>query len=182
MSAPFSNDYNLRTVASTQAKSCMICYKPSVNVLITNNNVDFFYICYSHLNDETFASKCENEEYHKLVKRRKALEILIEELDKKLVENTPSMLSKIPGFTDKEKTQKQTEKYKEISTDKDKYSNEVKEVKQQIDDFKFKKFQLHNNVFKIRLRNYINKMVSQKKMKDMSEPGYFPSVSGLKEL
>ena len=35
---PFPNVYYHRKVADANAKSCWICYRPSVNVLITKDN------------------------------------------------------------------------------------------------------------------------------------------------
>lgn len=38
MSLPFPNIYNLRTVAEASSKACYVCHRPSVKVLITQDN------------------------------------------------------------------------------------------------------------------------------------------------
>ncbi|CAH6719559.1 hypothetical protein CLIB1444_02S11342 [[Candida] jaroonii] len=182
MSNPFTNEYNLRTVATNQSKSCMICYKPSVNVLITENNADFFYICLSHLKDDSFASNITTEEYDQLVKKKEALELLLKELEEKKANSKPSMFNKIPGMSDKEQSTKQQEKYDNIKTEIETNDKELQSLKTEIDNYKFKKYNLNNDVFRIRLRNYINKKVNEKRMKELNEPGFFPSTGGLKDL
>ncbi|RKF64690.1 UPF0589 protein C32H8.01c [Golovinomyces cichoracearum] len=54
MASPFPNLYTHRQVASTAAKPCEICSKPSTSVLLASGNKDFFYVCSVHLKDKGF--------------------------------------------------------------------------------------------------------------------------------
>jgi len=50
----FTNLYYKRTAGT--ARACFICYRPTPTVLATAQNVDFIYVCESHLNDPGFAT------------------------------------------------------------------------------------------------------------------------------
>lgn len=181
MSVPFENEYNLRLVAGSQAKSCMICYKPSDHVLITNNNLDFFYVCYHHLLDEHFASHIPNDSYNNLIKEQKALQLLIDELNDQAEKIKPSILSNIPGFKLKPKLKEDTPDSSKPNYDqliKDKQENEKKltELNDKISQFKFKQYKLNGDFYKIRIKLYINKKMNEKRMKEMNNPGFFPSA------
>ncbi|KAK5289513.1 hypothetical protein LTR98_000222 [Exophiala xenobiotica] len=80
MSLPFPNIYHLRTVAEASSKACYICYKPSVKVLITPDNKDFFYICPSHLSDRGFASAIIDAEAEAAKMKKEAMEQEIEKI------------------------------------------------------------------------------------------------------
>ena len=52
----FANLYTHRLVADTNAKPCLICFRPATSVLITQDQADFFYVCIGHLKDRSFAT------------------------------------------------------------------------------------------------------------------------------
>lgn len=43
-------------MAEKDRSSCIICYKPTTAVLITEQRADFFYTCESHLGDRSFVT------------------------------------------------------------------------------------------------------------------------------
>lgn len=53
--APFPNVYQVKHVAASSARACVLCFKPSATVLITANAKDWFYVCDMHLRDAQFA-------------------------------------------------------------------------------------------------------------------------------
>ena len=73
----FPNHYHARLVAEKDFKACTLCFKPTTTVLISQNKVDFFYVCPLHLKDEHFSTAIRPDEY-------KGLETKREELDKKI--------------------------------------------------------------------------------------------------
>ena len=70
---PFPNKYQVRLVASSDSKPCIICYKPATTVLLAEGNGDFFYTCQQHLKDEQFANSIHPQEYTDLVNSQKEL-------------------------------------------------------------------------------------------------------------
>lgn len=176
MSTPFENEYLLRLVASSQSKSCMICYKPSDHVLITTNNVDFFYICYQHLLDDHFATHLPNEKYDSLIKEQNALKLLVEELTDQAEKAKPSFFSNVPGFKAKEEEKTPKKDYNQLLKDKQENEGKLQELDLKIKLFKFKLYKLNGDFFKMRIKLYINKKVNEKRLKDMNNPGFFPST------
>lgn len=113
------------------------------------------------------------------------------------------LMSNIPGFKSKQSTandkdnnndddgdkNKDSGKELEKSTsksNKEKYEQlkqKIKENNKQLTDidsklvnFEFKKFKLNNDIYKIRINNLIQSKFKQKKAKEISTPGFFPSV------
>lgn len=116
-SSPFENIYRLRKVAEIDAKSCFICYKPSVFVLVTSNQKDFFYVCKLHLKtDKAFSEPIyESDERLSLIKELKKKEDT-EKIIVFLINEKSSSWNKIMGWTDGSK--------KQISEDKNGNSKE----------------------------------------------------------
>ncbi|ODV93717.1 hypothetical protein PACTADRAFT_35468 [Pachysolen tannophilus NRRL Y-2460] len=84
-SVPFPNIYKLRKLAQSDAKSCFICYKPTVSVLVTlkslnYSELDFFYICESHLLDKNFCSSRFLSDDIDNLEENKEIELKIENL------------------------------------------------------------------------------------------------------
>lgn len=163
----------------------MICYKPSDHVLITSNNLDFFYICYQHLLDEHFASHGPDPKYDQLVKEKNALSLLVEELSAQVQKAKPSVFSNIPGFKSNQSTDNKKEAsskdtpakdYNQLVNDKQENEAKLQQVTQQVEQFKFKQYKLNQDFYKMRVKLYINKRVNEKRMKDMNNPGFFPST------
>ncbi|KEF61816.1 uncharacterized protein A1O9_03386 [Exophiala aquamarina CBS 119918] len=109
MAAPFPNTYHLRTVASTSAKSCYICLKPSEKVLITPNNKDFFYICASHLSDRGFASPVVDAEAEAAKKKKELMDKEIQKVKEEYEEKQRKRKSKKSGKDDDKDKKKMDE-------------------------------------------------------------------------
>ncbi|EGV63799.1 hypothetical protein PSN45_004132 [Yamadazyma tenuis] len=181
MSVPFTNEYKLRQVADSQSKSCVICYKSSSSVLVTTNSVDFFYVCPSHLADEHFAVHSVNDAYNALVKEKDELVELVTQLKVKIEKNKPSVFAKLPGFSssnegDKDKDKDKTNTYETLTKEKEIHEKKLQQLDTDIANFKFKDYVLNNDIFRMRLKNYINKKINEKRLKDMHNPGFFPAA------
>ncbi len=126
--ASFKNSYRERKVAETDAKSCIICFKPSTSVLITDNSKDWFHVCSSHLNDTNFCTVVYEDgegiskkaEHAGLSRKESTLMRKIKRLELEL-ESSRSSLNKVKGYFNWGK--KKTE-------DSEKSSNEGKDEKE----------------------------------------------------
>lgn len=175
MSLPFQNEYLLRKVAEAQLKSCAICYKPTPAVLITADNLDFFYVCLAHLKDEYFASPVLPDEYNELKKQATETTELLKLLELDIAKNKPSVFNNIPGFKS-DNAKDAALKYENLVKEKEIHDKKLTSLEQQIKDFKFKNYVLNDDMYKVRLRAYINKKINEKRLKEISSENYFPSV------
>lgn len=171
--APFSNEYKLRKVANSNQKSCVVCYKPTPDVLITSNNLDFFYVCLSHLKDENFAVPMQNENFSQLTKLRDDLISLITKLSNDIEKKKPSAFSNLPGF---KKDDKDKEVYDNLIKEKQLHDKKLDDIKRSISEFQFKEYSLNDDIFKIRIKSYINKINAEKRAKEISNSNFFPTA------
>lgn len=172
MTEPFSNEYNIRKVAESESKACYICYKPSETVLLSENKVDFFYICPSHLLDSLFAECVKNDVYIGLVKQRDDLNVQLE-VKRKLADLLkPYIWSKLKGGENKE--------YDAAVEVVLKLVKEQEVAEKSVSDYVFKKYTLHKDVYKIRLHNLIRARNDKKRQEmlkaKLDDPGFFPSA------
>ncbi|CAK7913280.1 VPS4-associated protein 1 [[Candida] anglica] len=183
MSAPFLNKYTLREVAASDSKSCYVCYKPTVKVLISDNKVDFFYICSSHLKDTSFANAIHPEEYENIVKEKAKLIIKVTDLESEISKlgYNWDFINKIPGLGSKDKDKvevKESDKKdaKTLQLELSKARTEVEEFTAKLKDFPFKEYNLDQNIYRNRLRGHIQVKANQKRQQELSKPGFFPSA------
>lgn len=183
MTAPFPNEYSLRLVAESDSKACVICYKPSSSVLISTNGVDFFYICPSHLVDDSFAAPIHPVEYQELIQKKAKVagDTAQCKHDMELVRpyTINRLITSIPGLKPKkpeEGVETNLEKFKKLESKHTELNNELTELSQKITDFKFKKFTLNKDIYRIRINNLIQHKVNQKRQMELNKPGFFPSV------
>lgn len=192
MSAPpFINPYNLRTVADSDAKSCYVCYKPSNKVLISDNKVDFFYICPSHLKDSSFATPIHSDDYQDLVKQKANLVIKIAEIEAELknLGYNWDFVSKIPGFSKKPEKSAEgeaksdlelpkipTKTSKSLNEDLTKAKSSMDEISETILKFSFKQFNLDKDIYRNRVRAFLQVKANQKRQQELQKPGFFPSA------
>ncbi|KAI5962696.1 uncharacterized protein KGF55_003772 [Candida pseudojiufengensis] len=183
---PFQNKYNLRSVSSQDSKSCLICYKPTTEVLITDNHLDFFYICKSHLYDESFAKPIESKEYEELKNEITKLEIQLKEVGKK-VEETKPYLWGINWSKDKKKKEEDKDKDKEDDKSKnnnhESYKSKLKEIEnnlttknEELKNFKFKSYNLSSTIYKNRLMLNQKKKYNKERIEKIQKDGFFPTV------
>ncbi|KAK9347390.1 VPS4-associated protein 1 [Lipomyces starkeyi] len=200
MSAPpFKNIYHLRRVAETSQKPCVICYKPTSVVLVSEDGkneagshikqTDFFYTCQAHLQDRGFVTPVSNAAAEAAKKRKEELEKEIEKVKKEWEEH----LKDKKNARDKRKKQRKEEK----ATDKDKDEDdersadrrEKQEHKEQLTKLEDKKedastkadaeqriFNLNKDIYAMRLNNYRNVQRSKRTTELLRKPGAFPSV------
>lgn len=175
MSQPFKNDYILRKVAEPQLKSCTICYKPTPAVLVTADNLDFFYVCLNHLNDEYFATPILPDDYNDLKKQVSETTELLKLLELDISKAKPSLFNNIPGFKSDD-SKDLALKYDNLIKEKEIHQKKLESLEEQIKNFKFKNYVLNDDMFKVRLRAYISKKMNEKRLKEISSENYFPSV------
>ncbi|KAI5957138.1 hypothetical protein KGF54_000066 [Candida jiufengensis] len=191
---PFQNKYKLRLVSQSDSKSCLICYKPTNVVLITENNADFFFICNSHLLDESFAKPIESKEYNDLKNEVDNLEKQLTEVNKKIEETKPYLWginywSKDKKKNDKDDKEKENKENKESKEDKSKanshesYKSKATEIeknlstkKEELQNHKFKHYNLNSTTYKNRLMLNQKKKYNKERSEKIQTDGFFPSA------
>lgn len=189
--APFPNTYACRLVAASNSKACSICYKPTATVLVSQNNVDFLYVCESHLKDRGFAEPIHPDEYTALTKEKESLQAEIASTNKRAAACKPYSWNKMMNTIgwDSSAADKDVESGKETPAGEDqpkaksyddliKISKELAKKLAQVDEsiasFKFKNYRLDMNVYRNRLNGYLQAQNRLKRQKEMQTPGFFP--------
>ncbi|OAG38398.1 hypothetical protein AYO21_07381 [Fonsecaea monophora] len=178
MSLPFPNVYHLRTVAEASSKACYVCYKPSVKVLITPDNKDFFYVCVSHLSDRGFASPIVDAEAEAAKKKKEWMDKEIEKIKQE--------------YEEKQRNKKAKKKAKDDDKDKKKDDDDDGKAEKERDD-KIKAIQagsspneksedvprvyaLHKNFYQMRIDRLRNLEVAKRNQQRMKDPSFFPAA------
>lgn len=175
----FPNKYQVKLVASSDSKSCTICYKPTTTVMLCENKLDFFYVCPQHLQDENFASPIHQPDYLELMKTKDELMKKKEKLDKDIEAESPYLWNKVsdywkkkednPKESEKTKYEKLKDEMKEVLVDLEKNTNQIKE-------YKFKLYKLHDAMYKSRLMLHQKKKYNKERSEKMQQEGFFPSA------
>lgn len=202
---PFPNNYILRQVSLADSKPCMICFKPSSTVLVSENQHDFFYVCPSHLLDDQFATPIKPESYNLLHQEVKQINQSVAKLRKDMETEKPYLWgmsnywklnnngdnpSTNDNDNDKDKdNDKEKSKSQEQNNDKDgksKYETlkarladqlqNLKEKEEEIKLFKFKKYQLEQTIYKNRLMLHQRRKHEKEKSEKLQQEGFFPQA------
>ncbi|KAK7205462.1 VPS4-associated protein 1 [Myxozyma melibiosi] len=193
MSVPFKNIYHLRHVAETAQKPCIICYKPTNAVLVSEDGKnDFFYTCKVHLTDSGFAIPVTNPAAEAAKRKQAALALEIEKVKKEW--------EKKQGNRKTERERKEKERSKEKERDKKKEAEDDKaentldkrdkaEHKEQLAKLETQKeeaekeaaaevriFNLNKAIYAMRINNWRNIQRSKKTAELLRKPGGLPSV------
>lgn len=195
--APFPNTYANRIVAASNSKACTICYKPTVTVLVSQNNLDFFYVCDSHLKDKAFAEPLYPDDYTVLIKEKEKLQAEITSTKKRAAACKPYSWNKMMntiGWADSDLNEKDkkdsgletpnsqgddsskslAKSYDELIKLCKDLEKKVTEVNESIASFKFKNYRLDTNVYRNRLNGYLQAQNRIRRQKEMLTPGFFP--------
>ncbi|CUM64417.1 uncharacterized protein PRCAT00002020001 [Priceomyces carsonii] len=199
----FPNDYVVRLVAESSAKSCLICYKPTTTVLVSQNKSDFFYICRGHLSDKGFCEVIYPQEYQELQIERQKLKGQLEEKRKEMESAKPFGWNKlISNFKSSSSDTNQTSKDQVKSAEADKSDDPSKvkssekiedrykalqisvkkleardgELTRSIENYQLKNYRLDKDIYKNRLRSHARVHLNHKKKQEISQPGFFPSA------
>lgn len=187
----FPNHYHSRLVAEKDSKACTLCYKPTTSVLISQNKVDFFYVCPLHLKDEHFSSPIQPDEYKELQTKKEELGRRIEDCRKRVERLKPyawNFLSSMLGSKKAEGRDQDKDKDKDTEKNKDKETHEsakqdlkrlegeLNEINSGISNYKFKDYTLNKDIYRMRTQNYAQSKIRAKKRQEMHKPGFFPSA------
>lgn len=194
----FPNEYQARQVKESDSKACTLCYKPTSTVLLAANNADFFYVCPTHLQDETFANPIYPQAYKDLATEKTNLESKISRTKQKAELNKPYAWTKImsavgysksstkqepePSSKDNEVQAKDAgkETYESICKELKDLQNELNGVKERLTNYLFKKYTLDEGIYRIRINNHNKarlKATQDRKMQEkLLNPSLFPSV------
>lgn len=188
---PFDNRYNLREVAPAGAKACFVCYKPSCKVLISANKVDFFYVCLSHLKDVSFAHAVPCDAHTNLINDKAMAVVKIADVENEMLKlgYDWDFVNKIPGFGKKKEatstaddkpadaTEAQGKRdYKALEKELIQWRTLRDQLTTQIDTFEFKEYTLDKDIYRNRVRAYIQAKVNQRRQQEMQKPGFFPAA------
>lgn len=180
---PFPNKYQVRLVASSDSKPCIICYKPATTVLLAEGNGDFFYTCQQHLKDEQFANSIHPQEYTDLVNSQKELITKKTQLEKDVELEKPYIWNKVTGYWKNDKEKSEDSKNNDNLSKYEKLKNELKEVMKELDEknklileFKFKQYKLNQDIYKNRLMIHQKKVYGQQRAVKIQQEGFFPSA------
>ncbi|ODV80268.1 DUF1742-domain-containing protein [Suhomyces tanzawaensis NRRL Y-17324] len=190
--APFPNNYLVKRVAESDARACVICFKPASTVLLSENKVDFFYVCAPHLKDSQFATSVKPDDYTELVKKKAELEskvaLLKQQAEKVKPYKITTFVSDYLGskkeepkddkdLNDKPKKESNDAKYNRLTREISESSSELSKTTQDIANYSFKNYQLDKGIYVSRIQNYnkvrYNRTRSQKIQQDVS---LFPSA------
>lgn len=171
--APFPNEYNCRRVAANDSKACAVCYKPTLTVLITTNQVDFFYTCENHLSDGLFASATRPAEYQTLVKNKIDLESKIDKATQEKYKHKPLVLSKVWNL---EKKDDQPDKYGELLKQLTELQEQLATANTDISGYKFTQYQLDNSMYTVRLNHHRQAQAAKARKTKIELSGFFPSA------
>lgn len=179
MTAPFANDYQLRLVATSDARACATCFKPSTLVLVNTNKADFFYVCPGHLQDVNYASPKVPEEYNELVKEKAKLTADLALCRAELEKVKPYVWTKYTKMWGSKGEKKETGEEDESAALEAKIeagNKRMDELTRTIADFKFKNYTLHKDVYKIRINKHLQAKAKVQRQAQLAQPGFFPSV------
>ncbi|KAK9369536.1 VPS4-associated protein 1 [Lipomyces kononenkoae] len=191
MSAPpFKNIYHLRRVAETSQKPCMVCYKPTAVVLVSEDGKnDFFYTCQLHLQDRGFVTPVTNAAVEAAKKRKEELEKEIEKVKKEWEDHQKDKKTARAKREKQRKADKEADKNKDDEDDKSTDRREKQEHKEQIAKLENQKvdattkaeaeqriFNLNKDIYAMRLNNYRNIQRSKRATELLRKPGALPSV------
>ncbi|KAL4964779.1 AAA-ATPase Vps4-associated 1 family protein [Aspergillus stella-maris] len=184
MATTLPNTWHLRRVADTAAKACLICHKPSSNVLITPNNKDFFYVCPVHLKDRHFCSPIIDTEAEEAKRKEEAMAKEIENVTKEYEAKQKRKKEKKKEES-KDKDQEKESDDKKTDTDK----SDEKERDDKIDAIKNQStttgtptddgpriFSLHKNFYQMRIDRMRNMEAAKRNRQRLQDPSFFPSA------
>ncbi|RCK57923.1 hypothetical protein Cantr_06577 [Candida viswanathii] len=184
--APFPNKYQMRQVASSDSKACVICYKPATTVMLAEGNGDFFYTCQQHLQDDQFANAIHPQEYTDLVSLQKELTSKKTQLEKDVELEKPYIWNKVAGYWKDDKKKKLEDgesKAEEAGSKYEKLKKELWDVTKELDEktesileFKFKQYKLNQDIYKNRLMAHQKKVYGQQRAAKIQQEGFFPSA------
>ncbi|MCJ1292689.1 hypothetical protein MMC34_004242 [Xylographa carneopallida] len=172
-----SNIWHLRTVAESSSKPCYVCYKPTLSVLITPDNKDFFYACRGHLKDRGFCSPVVDEAAKKKEELDREIELVKKEYEEKLAKKKKTKDKKELKEEDQEEKMKEDAAQKEAEKEKDEKIKAIsnKKTPSVIDDIP-RIYTLHKNFFQMRLDRIRNAEISKRNRERLKNPTAFPSV------
>jgi len=172
-----SNVWHLRTVAEGSSKPCYVCYKPTVSVLITPDNKDFFYACRGHLKDRGFCSPVVDEAAKKKEELDREVELVKKEYEEKLAKKKKAKNKKDPKGEGQDEKTAEADAQKEAEKEKDDKIKAIssKEASLVVDDIP-RIYTLHKNFFQMRLDRIRNAEISKRNRERLKNPSAFPSV------
>ncbi|KAL6245235.1 hypothetical protein RBB50_008010 [Rhinocladiella similis] len=178
MSLPFPNVYHLRTVAEASSKACFVCYKPTVKVLITPDNKDFFYICPSHLSDRGFASPVVDAEVEAAKKKKELMEKEIEKVKQEYEEKQKKKRAKKKSKDDKDKkkdTDDDDDKAEKERDEKIKALRAAEGPGPKAEDLP-RVYALQKNFFQMRIDRQRNMEIAKRNQQRIRDPNFFPAA------
>ncbi|KAJ8099276.1 VPS4-associated protein 1 [Lipomyces tetrasporus] len=187
---PFKNVYHLRRVAETSQRPCIICYKPTPVVLVSEDGKnDFFYACQTHLQDRGFATPVSNAAADAARKMKDELEKEIEKVKKDWEEHLKDKKKAREKREKQRKEEKDSDKTKDENDAKSTDRREKQDHKEQMAKLEEKKedatkraeaeqriFVLNKDIYSMRLNTYRNIQRSKRAAELLSKPGALPSV------
>ncbi|KAL2311822.1 hypothetical protein POMI540_4688 [Schizosaccharomyces pombe] len=161
MSNKFENFYTLRQVSEVDKKPCFICYKPTKWVLITKTKLDFFYVCYNHLQDRGFATPIS-------VIKSVTNKIDTNKLEAK--DESKNVEKDATGNPQESKQEpnlevQQTEKEKDVdsaSAENESINSSSSSSKECSTQTQSKHYNLHRDIFQMRIRYHANRAAAEK--------------------
>lgn len=187
------NQYTRKLVAESDAKLCLICYKPSSTVLLNSSNMDFFYVCPQHLKDEQFAKAMHSEEYKETNQKKTELEAALIRKRKRLEELKPGWSFWKIGTNKMERKQRENET-KDLQSDNNSEPQDTKEtydsVQQEVKDlqgklkntnewlanYRPKQYALDSQIYKMLLLQRTQGRVRAKQQREKLQEDIFPEV------
>lgn len=185
---PFPNEYQLRLVAESNAKACLVCYKPTTSVLLAGNSADFFYVCPGHLKDESFSIPIHPDSYTKLLSEKAELEKKVVEANSKADANKPYSWNKIMtsmGWKSEKKLEEDSKSddakvkektYEALLDEASDLKKQLATLNDNISTFKFKNYRLNADIYKMRINSHIQAKMRAKRQLEIQSGSIFPSA------
>ncbi|KIX10315.1 uncharacterized protein Z518_01397 [Rhinocladiella mackenziei CBS 650.93] len=182
MSLPFPNNYHLRTVAEASSKACYVCYKPTVKVLITPDNKDFFYVCVSHLSDRGFASPIVDAEAEAAKKKKEMMDREIEKIKQEYEEKQRKKKAKKKSKDDDKDKKREDDDDDKAEKERDDKIKAIQagasanaDANERTDDIP-RVYALQKNFYQMRLDRLRNLELAKRNQQRMKDPSFFPTA------
>ncbi|KAK9447129.1 VPS4-associated protein 1 [Limtongia smithiae] len=190
---PFKNIYHLRRVAEASQKPCVVCYKPTSVVLVSEDGKnDFFYVCQTHLADRGFASPVVNAAAEAAKRRQEELEKEMELVKKEWEKRQKTKKSDRDAKAKERRNNKDNDKKAEQEEldaqktedrrDKGEHREQLRKLEEQKEEAKTKAeqeqrvFHLNKDIYGMRVNNWRNIQRSKRTAELLRKPGGLPSV------
>lgn len=185
------NEYRSRIVTEKDSKGCVVCYRPTLLVLVSSDSRDFLYCCRIHLKDNAFAMPLKQHDLHidfdEIETQLSLLESKIRLLEKQIIDSKPAVwsslwsnkmlaASKNSTETDVDSIENGQKYYTELTKERNQIQLELAAKRRMREQYVFKVFELDKSIFASRIQAKLTAKKAHQQARKIADPSYFPTV------